>query len=147
MPSGLEVNYPENAELPSLDIAQAFAKGSGTFNVLLGVPLWQGSRANTVPLSQDSDTRVKLLYRVGEVECYDENTGENPKPVQVRKINSRLMFEHEDGNRPTRPQSRPSCSAATDSHAWRSSMPRSHFAHGVGRDRSSGVTVSTASSA
>jgi len=30
------------------------------------------------------------------LECYDENTGENPKPVQVRKINSRLMFEHED---------------------------------------------------
>jgi len=49
-----------------------------------------------VPVTQDGDSRVKLLYRIGEVECFDENTGENPKPVQVRKINSRLMFEHED---------------------------------------------------
>src|SRR6266436_5690544 len=96
MPSGLEVNYPASAELPSLDIAQAFSKGDGSFTVSLGVPLWQSSRANTVPIVQNSDSQVKLLYRVGEVECYDENTGENPKPVQVRKINSRLVFEQED---------------------------------------------------
>jgi type VI secretion system protein ImpJ len=96
MPSGLEVNYPAAAELPSLDIAQAFSKGAGSFTISLGVPLWQNSRANTVPLAHDADTRVKLLYRVGEVECHDENTGENPKPVQIRKINSRLIFEHED---------------------------------------------------
>ncbi len=96
MPSGLEINYPENAELPSLDIAQAFAKGSGTCNVLLGVPLWQNARANTVGPNTTTDTRAKLLYRVDEIECPDENTGENSKPVQVRKINSRLMFEQED---------------------------------------------------
>jgi type VI secretion system ImpJ/VasE family protein len=96
MPSGLEVNYPAAAELPSLDIAQAFSKGAGSFTVSLGVPLWQESRANTVPVTHDADTRVKLLYRIGEIECHDENTGENPKPVQVRKINSRLVFEHED---------------------------------------------------
>jgi type VI secretion system ImpJ/VasE family protein len=98
MPSGLEVNYPAAAELPSLDIAQAFSKGAGSFTVSLGVPLWQESRANTVPLTHDADTRVKLLYRIGEVECFDENTGENPKPVHVRKINSRLMLEHEDSS-------------------------------------------------
>ena len=98
MPSGVEVNYPAAAELPSLDIAQAFSKGAGAFTVSLGVPLWQNSRANTVPVTPDADTRVKLLYRVGEVECHDENTGENPKPVQIRKINSRLIFEHEDAS-------------------------------------------------
>src|SRR5438105_6919229 len=98
MPSGIEDNIPASAELPSLDIAQAFAKGTGSFTVLLGVPLWQNNRDNTVTVTQDSDTRAKLLYRIGETECYDENTGENPKPVQVRKINSRLMFEHEDAS-------------------------------------------------
>jgi type VI secretion system protein ImpJ len=96
MPSGLELNYPENCDLPSLDIKQAFSKGSGTFTVFLGVPLWQNARANTMNPAQQSDSRVKLLYRVGETECTDENTGENPKPIQVRKINSRLMFEQED---------------------------------------------------
>lgn len=95
MPSGQIVNYPENAELPSLDIKQAFDK-SGNFKVSLGVPLWQNARANTVGFDAEADTRAKLLYRIGEAECADENTGENPKPIQVRKINSRLMLEHED---------------------------------------------------
>jgi type VI secretion system protein ImpJ len=96
MPSGLPVSFPENAELPSLDIKQAFSKGSGSFQVLLGVPLWQNSRANSFAPSQQADPRVKLLYRLTEIECADENTGENPKPMQIRKINARLMLEQED---------------------------------------------------
>jgi type VI secretion system protein ImpJ len=30
------------------------------------------------------------------MECADENTGENPKPIQVRKINARMMLENDD---------------------------------------------------
>ena len=96
MPSGLEIHFPESAELPSLDIKQAFSKGAGSFSISLGVPLWQNARANTINSEQQLDSRVKLLYRVSELECPDENTGDNPKPIQIRKINSRLMFEHED---------------------------------------------------
>ena len=96
MPSGQVVTFPDNSELPSLDIKPALAKSVAGFAVFLGVPLWQNARANTMATTAEADTRVKLLYRVGEVECADENTGENPKPVQVRKINARLMLEHED---------------------------------------------------
>jgi type VI secretion system protein ImpJ len=96
MPSGQVVNFPENAELPALDIKQALSKSTAGFKVFLGLPLWQAVRANTSGAGADADTRVKLRYRVGEIECTDENTGENPKPVQVRRLNTRLMFEHED---------------------------------------------------
>ena len=96
MPSGRVVNFPENAELPSLDIKAVLAKSTSGFKVFLGVPLWQNNRANTLSSTGDADSRVKLIFRVGETECTDENTGENPKPVQVRKVNSRLMLEHED---------------------------------------------------
>ncbi len=96
MPSGQVVDYPDHAELPSLDIKQALAKSVAGFKLFLAVPLWQNARANSVKMSAEADTRAKLLYRVSEVEYTDENTGENPKPVQVRKTNSRLIFEHED---------------------------------------------------
>jgi type VI secretion system protein ImpJ len=96
MPSGLIIDHPNNAELPSLDIKQALARSVAGFKVFLGVPLWQNARANTVKPASEADGRVKLLYRVSEIECADENTGENSKPVQVRKINSRLMMENED---------------------------------------------------
>src|SRR5437762_13504973 len=39
MPSGLEANVPDNAELPALESKEAFASGSGWFGVRLAVPL------------------------------------------------------------------------------------------------------------
>lgn len=98
MPSGIEVNFPENAELPSLDIKQAFASSGGSFYVFLGVPLWFDRRANAVEGGQNADARVKVLYRTAEAEVCDENTGENPKPVLVRRINARLLLENEDSS-------------------------------------------------
>lgn len=95
MPSGVEVHFPENAELPSLDIKQAFASG-GSVYVMLGVPLWFDRRTNVVPPGQVADSRVKVLYRTTETEVADENTGENPKTVLLRRVNARLMLENED---------------------------------------------------
>jgi type VI secretion system protein ImpJ len=96
MPSGQILDYPGNAELPSLDIKQALAKSLGGFQVSLGVPLWQSERANTFATTGEPDTRVKMLYRVHEQEFADENSGENRKPLQVRRLNARLMMDHED---------------------------------------------------
>ena len=98
MPSGLEVSFPENAELPSIDIKPAFSSSGGGFTVYLGVPVWQDRRANALEAGPDADPRAKLIYRVGEVECTDENTGLNPKPILVRRINARLLLENEDRN-------------------------------------------------
>src|SRR6478735_5701222 len=96
MPGGVQVRFPQDAELPSLDVRQAFASTGGNFTVYLGVPLWFSDRANTMPLSNDGDARAKLLYRLAEVEKADENSGENPKSMLVRRINARLLLETED---------------------------------------------------
>ena len=96
MPSGIEVNYPAEAELPSIDIKQSFATSGGVLNILLAVPLWFDARANTVESGSATDARAKVLYRLNEVECADENTGENPKPLLMRRINARLILENED---------------------------------------------------
>jgi type VI secretion system ImpJ/VasE family protein len=96
MPGGVQVRFPQDAELPSLDVRQAFASSGGNFTVYLGVPLWFSDRANTLPLTTDGDSRAKLLYRLAEVEQADENTGENPKAMLVRRINARLLLENED---------------------------------------------------
>ena len=96
MPSGIEVNYPAEAELPSIDIKQSFATSGGVLNIFLAVPLWFDARANTVESGSATDARAKVLYRLNEVECADENTGENPKPLLMRRINARLLLESED---------------------------------------------------
>jgi type VI secretion system protein ImpJ len=98
MPSGLEVNFPEDAEMPALNIKQAFqaAGGADGIDVLLGVPLWYDARANSAEPGPNSDPRAKLLYRVAEIQAADENTGENPQPMLVRRVNARLLLETDD---------------------------------------------------
>jgi len=58
--------------------------------------LWVDRRANTLDPARGVDARAKLIYCVNETEFTDENTGENPKPVLVRRLNARLLLEHED---------------------------------------------------
>ncbi|MDP2895759.1 MAG: type VI secretion system baseplate subunit TssK [bacterium] len=96
MPSGLEVNVPDNTDLPVLSIKETFEASSGFFPVYLGVPLWQAKRGNTIERGGAEDWRVKRLYRVAEVERPDENTGENPQPILVRRLNARLLLDSDD---------------------------------------------------
>ena len=95
MPSGIEVRYPESAELPALNIKEAFLSGRGSLTVFLGVPLWYSSRGNALEAGAP-DWREKKIYRVVEKEFADENTGENAVPLLVRKINARLLLEDQD---------------------------------------------------
>jgi type VI secretion system protein ImpJ len=96
MPSGFEVNVPDNTNLPSLDIKEAFASTGGSLTISLGVPVWYPSRGNVIEKGDDQDWRAKRTYRVAEIERSDENTGENPQPVLIRQINARLLLEKDD---------------------------------------------------
>jgi type VI secretion system protein ImpJ len=95
MPSGQEIRFPQDSELPAMDIKQAF-ESRGRFVVYLGVPLWFSARANCVNPGQTVDARAKILYRVVETEIADENTGENVKTVLHRRVNARLLLDDED---------------------------------------------------
>jgi len=97
MPSGLEVNVPDNAYLPSLDIKESFASSSGPLTVSIGVPTWSPSRSNVIEKDTAQDWRVKRRYRVAEIEKPDENTGENPQSILVRQINARLLLDNRGG--------------------------------------------------
>ena len=96
MPSGLELDFPRNGDVPSIDIKQALSTNPTGVRIYLGVPIWLDGRANTMEPGQVVDARTKLIYRANEVSYTDENTGENAKPVVVRRINARLLLEHED---------------------------------------------------
>jgi len=96
MPSGVEVNVPGNAKLPSLDIKEAFAASSTGLTVSLGIPRWSSSSGNVIEKGSEQDWRAKRLYQVTEIERVDENTGSNPQPILVRSINARLLLDSDD---------------------------------------------------
>ena len=95
--SGQEVFFPEDAKLPALDIRQQIARGAGPWEIVLAVPLWSGNQANSFRQGEPADARVKLLYIPDEARnVADENTGENPQAVHIRKVNARVAFKEED---------------------------------------------------
>ena len=97
MPSGQEVFFPEDANLPALDIKAELVRGAGALEVLLAVPLWAKNRANAFRQGEGVDPRVKLLYIPEEArEVADENTGENPQVIHIRKINARIVLKGDD---------------------------------------------------
>jgi len=96
MPSGLEVRIPGGASLPTLDIKQAFASSGGALTVSLGVPLWQSSGKNVIDPDSKEDWRSKRTYCVEETTRSDENTGTNPQPILIRKVNARLLLDQDD---------------------------------------------------
>src|SRR5439155_17741616 len=84
MPSGQEVFFPEDANLPALDIKTELARGSGPIEASLAVPLWTSNRANAFRQCEPADPRVKLLYIPEEArDVADENTDESPQAVHV----------------------------------------------------------------
>ncbi|MDR3228890.1 MAG: type VI secretion system baseplate subunit TssK [Puniceicoccales bacterium] len=98
MPSGLEVDFPKNADLPSLDIKPLFAGTGSVFTIYLGVPLWQDGRANSggeAPADQP-DTNAKIIFRVHEQNLTDENTGDNSQPLLTRHVNARFVLDDGD---------------------------------------------------
>lgn len=97
MPSGQEVFFPEDANLPPLDIKAEMARGAGSLEILLAVPLWARSRANAFRMGESADPRVKLLYVPEEArDVADENTGENPQTLHIRKVNARVVLKGDD---------------------------------------------------
>ncbi len=105
MRSGLVVDVPGNADLPPLELAKvkAFATATGPLTVSVGVPVWYPSRANSVDAdgataagAGASDGLAKRLYKVSEIQSVDENTGQNPQPLLVRRLNARLLVEGDD---------------------------------------------------
>jgi type VI secretion system protein ImpJ len=95
MPSGEEIRFPADSELPALDMKQAF-ESRGAFTVYLGLPLWSNSRANCLSPGRTVDPRAKILYRVVEREVCDENSGENAKVMLWRRHNARLLLDDDD---------------------------------------------------
>lgn len=96
LPSGLVVDFPNNADLPAFDLKPLFSTGGSVFDLHLAVPLWQLHRANAFEIGETADARAKLLYKPVESTLADENTGENPKPLLLRRVNARIIGPGDD---------------------------------------------------
>jgi len=96
MPRGAVFRYPQEADLPSLDIRAELQKRPEGLVVGLALPIWQRSAPNSIPVGEDlAGPARRVRYRAIEAEVADENSGANKQFVQYLKHNGRLAFGHE----------------------------------------------------
>jgi type VI secretion system protein ImpJ len=88
---GTLVAIPEDTALPSLDLQPALQENP-TVMAYLALPVMRIGRANVAaPGSVDGGR-----YQVDSQEIEDENTGQNPQPVQIRIPNVRVLLSTQD---------------------------------------------------
>jgi type VI secretion system protein ImpJ len=88
---GTLIAIPEDGELPALDLKPAFERDE-LVRVFLGVPVVRLGRANVAGARPEEGGR----YVLDTLELEDENTGLNPQPVEVRRLNLQLLFGDRD---------------------------------------------------
>jgi type VI secretion system protein ImpJ len=88
---GTAVVIPEDGDLAAVDLRPALEEATGV-TVFLAVPVVNLSKAN---VSGDG-TGDGARYHVDSQELEDENTGVNPQPVLVRRLNVRLLLSTDD---------------------------------------------------
>jgi len=96
MKDGTWVHVPENTEVEPLDFQDQLDQTEGPLEVLLGIPQLQEVRANSVPLEDPERVSGTPRYEPVAVVRRDENTGENPQTVYVRRKRGKLFTAGDD---------------------------------------------------
>ncbi|MBU0640942.1 MAG: type VI secretion system baseplate subunit TssK [Planctomycetes bacterium] len=95
LPDGTHVKVPENCTLDPRDFKSVFDKSPGKLAVYLGVPEIQSVRANVQAAGQVLEGR-NPRYTIDLTERYDENTGDNPQSIEVRRMRGAVFLGEED---------------------------------------------------
>ncbi|QDV23719.1 type VI secretion system baseplate subunit TssK [Aureliella helgolandensis] len=90
---GTQVAIPDDLVLPAFDIKSALSQ-SGSVIVYLALPLLQSNRSNV------GNTAAENLARfvIDTQNLHDENTGVNPQPIKIRRLNVKLLTSDHDSS-------------------------------------------------
>ena len=94
-PSGVLLQFPEDAIIERRSFREAFAEGSRrSLDVWIGIPKLNERDPNIVD-PDDATTSGSRRYVIRDRAVYDENTGANAQTVPMRQMNALLLFEGE----------------------------------------------------
>ncbi|HWL93909.1 MAG TPA: type VI secretion system baseplate subunit TssK [Phycisphaerae bacterium] len=93
---GTWIRIPENTEVDPLNFKDSLEQGRGQLDVFLGIPAMQEVRANSVSLENPEASNGTPRFEPFPFTKRDENTGENPQIVYMRRIRGRLFTQFDD---------------------------------------------------
>jgi len=87
---GTTLSVPDDSELAVIDLKPAFAEGRD-ITVYLAIASLHLGRPNIT-----DNGRLDTRFKVDTQDLEDENTGLNPRPVSVRRLNARILLSGQD---------------------------------------------------
>ena len=88
---GTWIRIPDNAEVPPLNFQAEMEESPQGLDIYLGVPQMQEVRANSVSLQEPDSVDGTPRYEPYPLMRRDENSGQNPQMVYVRRMRGRLF--------------------------------------------------------
>jgi len=86
MRDGTLISAPESGNLPELDLRQTM-QARQFLTLFVAIPKAQSARTTSSPSGR---------YKIESVDLEDANTGQNPRPIQVRRLNLQLLSDADD---------------------------------------------------
>ncbi|MCH8084059.1 MAG: type VI secretion system baseplate subunit TssK, partial [Myxococcales bacterium] len=87
---GTWVRCPENCSIDAREFKPILDKTSGNLDVYMGVPSVQTVRANVVNPGEMIEGAAPR-YSIDLSERYDENKGDNPQHIEIRRMRGELL--------------------------------------------------------
>ncbi|MFN0134524.1 MAG: type VI secretion system baseplate subunit TssK [Phycisphaerae bacterium] len=92
---GTYVRVPENCLVEAREFKKTMDKSTGPVEIFFGVPQLQIVRPNVQNIGEELNGRSPR-FAVDLVERYDENSGDNPQTIEVRRMRGAIFFGDED---------------------------------------------------
>jgi type VI secretion system protein ImpJ len=92
---GTRLIAPDNAEFEPRAFKAQLDEAGGALDVHIGLPLYMDREPNTKMLYEDEVVHERR-YKATLLNNVDENSGANVQPIEVRKLNPRIIFGGED---------------------------------------------------
>jgi type VI secretion system protein ImpJ len=95
MPSGVYIDINNNTQLQPYAINEE-NKEKADITLFLGIPFLSNQTENINELDEINPQKRKRLYNIDKITRSDENTGDNPQEILVRKINAKIFTEDDE---------------------------------------------------
>jgi type VI secretion system protein ImpJ len=93
--NGTQLKMPGNLDLDSRSFKDDPAGSTEFLDVFVGIPSWRPDSPNIVG-EEEERGMLERRYRVDETDIADENSGQNQRPLQIKRYRGRILWATED---------------------------------------------------
>ncbi|MDM8555571.1 type VI secretion system baseplate subunit TssK [Desulfococcaceae bacterium HSG7] len=96
--NGAQLTMPGNLVVHPRSFKHAGSGNDDLLDIYLCIPVWRPNAPNTISTdkSDEDESLLRRRFQSENIEIMDENSGANPRSIQVKRLQGKLFWEEED---------------------------------------------------